>query len=79
MGFFNRKKKGRDGYRPPPPPSLELVEAVREVEITAETQLEVARTREPQIEKQAEHSERIRRDNALGPRFWQAVGERRQT
>ena len=72
MVSFRRRK--RRAYRPPPPPPAELAEVVREVEITAETQLQQAQAREPEIERRTRKIERIKRDNALGPRFWRAVG-----
>ncbi len=71
MGFFSHKRRQ---YRPPPPPPEDLVETVREVEITAERQLQQAEEREPEIDRRHRKLEAIRRDNALGPRFWRAVG-----
>jgi hypothetical protein len=67
-------RRNRRAYRPPPPPPAALVEEIREVEETAEIQLETARAREPEIEDRSRKLDRIKRDNALGPRFWRAVG-----
>lgn len=75
MVFSRRKTR----HRLPPPPSPELVEKVREVETTAELQLETAESREEEIDRRTDRVRAIRRENALGPRFWQAVGEHRGT
>lgn len=75
MDFFNRKRREERETHVPPPPPPELEERIREVEITAELQRSEAQAREPDIEKRSQRSTRIKRDNALGPRFWQAVGE----
>lgn len=64
----------RRGYRPPPPPPAEVVEAVSEAEVTAELQLNHAKSREPEIAARSRKIDKMRRDNALGPRFWRAVG-----
>jgi hypothetical protein len=74
---FSRRRK--ETYRPPPPPPPELVEAIRESEITAETQLDDAHARDNEVEEQTRRTREIRRKNALGMRFWEAVGERRST
>lgn len=77
MGFFTGKGKRR--YVPPPPPPPELIETVREVEVTAEVQLDRAQARDEDVNGRHERSKRIQRENALGPRFWQALGEHRGT
>lgn len=76
MAFFKRR---RESYRPPPPPPPELVESVREVEITAEVQLDEAHARDSEVEEHVKRTREIRRKNALGMRFWEAAGERRST
>ncbi len=75
MAFLRRKRKER--YTAPPPPPAELEEKVREVETTAEHQLNEARERDPEVERRHERTRRISRENALGQKFWQAVGEHR--
>jgi len=78
VDFFKRKRKEYEHHLPPPPPP-ELVEKVQAVSDTAEIQLETAAARESDIEDRSAKSGKIKRDNALGPRFWQAVGEHRGT
>lgn len=79
MAFFWNRKKKKKGYRLPPPPPAELVEAIRETEITASRQLSEAEARELDIDARHDRLAKIDRENALGPRFWRAVGENRGT
>jgi hypothetical protein len=77
VGFLSRKRE--ETYTPPPPPSEELVEAVREVEETAEHQLDRAKQRDEEVNRHHARSGKIKKENKLGQRFWQAVGETRGT
>lgn len=73
MDIFRRKKRepARKYVPPPPPPPLESnVEQAR-------AEFETAVGRDDEIEENRAKLLEIRRDNALGPRFWAAVGERR--
>jgi hypothetical protein len=73
VGFLRRK---RETYRPPDPPSPEIEAAVDDASITAERQLTTAMQREPEVKRRHDRLTKIQRENSLGPRFWQAVGER---
>jgi hypothetical protein len=73
VGFFRRKKK----HYSAPPPSDELKSEVADAASTAEIQLTEARALEKEVDDRHAKVEKIKRDNALGPRFWAAVGERR--
>ncbi len=81
MGFIKRilRRKKRDAYHAPPPPSEEIREAVADVAVTAEIQLEKAESRETVVKQSSAHLHKIRTENALGPRFWQAAGTHRST
>ena len=79
MGFsWRSKRRNRKTYRVPDPPDDSLRETVRDHEETAEKQLSHAQAREDVIDAKRAKLLQIRRDNALGPRFWEAVGEHRR-
>jgi hypothetical protein len=67
------KKKHHEFRLPPEPPKA--VGRYFEAEIhIAEHRLAQAEERQPEIDERARTMERIHSDNALGPRFWKAVG-----
>jgi hypothetical protein len=72
VGIFRRKRPDRDTYVPPEPEPLNdsIVE-----EATAELEAVIAHDEE--IDDARARLLKIHRDNALGPRFWAAMGERR--
>lgn len=75
MGFFHRNRD-RETYRTPDPPSPEIEATVQDVTETAELQLDAAKKREPEVIRRHARLLKIQKENALGPRFWQAVSER---
>ncbi len=74
MDFFRRKKRKREHYHGPPEPSEEIRRAVSDAATTAELQLERAESRDEEVSARTERLNKIRRENALGARFWQAAG-----
>lgn len=71
MGIFRRKRQERDTYVPPEPEPIDdsmVTDATVEFEAVSE--------RDDEIEEARARLLRIKRDNALGPRFWAAMGER---
>lgn len=72
MGIFRRNQNRRERYTPPEPEPLD--ESIVE-DATAE--LEAVSSHDDEIEQARARLLKIHRDNALGPRFWAAVGERR--
>ena len=74
MGFFRRERKEHEYALPPEPPEIpdSLVDDAR-------AELEATKARDPEIDEERAKLLKIQRDNALGPRFWAAVGGRRIT
>jgi hypothetical protein len=72
VGIFRRKRKDHERYSPPPPEPIDpsLVES-------ATAELAAVSERDSEIEERRAKLLKIQKDNALGPRFWAAVGERR--
>lgn len=76
MGWLRRKE--REPFRPPPPPTPEEIEQAAEMLRRAEDQLQTVNDADPEVSRQAEHLEEVRRVNHIGPQFWDAVGIRRK-
>lgn len=72
MGIFRRNRKEREPRTPiPPPPPLESTVD------DAQAEFDEVSSRDEEIESGRARLLQIRRENALGPRFWAAMGERR--
>lgn len=71
MGIFRRRRAERENYVPPEPEPLDesMVDA-------ATAELEVVSERDVEVEEARAKLLKIKKDNALGPRFWAAMGER---
>ena len=69
MGIFRRKRPERVRYSPPEPEPLDP-----RLHETAELELHRVEDRDEEIEQNRAALLKIRRENALGPRFWAAVG-----
>lgn len=72
MGIFRRKRPEREHFSPPEPEPLDV-----SMVDDATAELEAVSDRDEEIEENRARLLKIQRDNALGPRFWAAVGERR--
>ncbi len=72
MGIFRRKRLEREHFIPPEPEPIDT-----SMVDSATAELEAVSDRDAEIDAYRAKLLRIQRDNALGPRFWAAVGERR--
>jgi hypothetical protein len=61
----------------PTPPSPERIARARQAAETSDRVLNEVRSRDPEIMKRANRSERLLRDNNLGPAFMKNLGDRR--
>lgn len=75
MWWHRHKRKPRPAPRPARPEDLERA---RSEARRAHIQLENARSQDCEIEERAETMERLRRENNIGPKFWDAVSRRRE-
>lgn len=72
MGIFRRKQHVREHFVPPEPEPLDP-----SMMDSATAELEAVTGLDEEVEANRARLLKIHRDNALGPRFWAAVGERR--
>ncbi len=73
--FWSRRRR-----KPLPAPqesSQEDIERAKREAAAARDQLHRVQEQEPGVETAAEKLTRVRRENNIGPRFWDAVSQRR--
>jgi len=77
--FWSRRRHRRPAPVPDPPAETtqENIERAKEEARSARDQLRKVELQAPAVETAAEKLQRIQRENNIGPRFWEALGQRR--
>lgn len=75
MWWHRRKRRSRPPIRQACPGDLEQA---RQEARRAHVQLQNAQAQTGEIEERAKIMERLRKENSIGPKFWDAMGRRRE-
>lgn len=75
MAWFRRR---RSDHPLPPPPCPEVQRKIEQQNREAKKQLHTVKQRDKEVIERAKEVNRIRKENHLGPRFWDAMGLHRK-